>query len=582
MSPLVIGYHTKGVFEKKDIDEDLDVLLADLAFDCADDSGSNSKFEFYKEQLLLSYKDHGIGSFENNQVYGSEVMGDNNFVEPLQNPILSVGPMDSAWPMQSHDNRHTGLSPYSTADVDGLEKWRFPTKGGTNGGIAIDDEGILYVGNGHSSELFAVYPNGTLKWSYDAGGGMTSTPAIGDDGTIYVGFWDHYLYAFNPDGSIKWRCLVGANIASSPAIADDGTIYIDTLGSDNGQRIWAINPDGTEKWQYQTGDFMESDPAIGDDGTIYVGSGDGYFYAMNPNGTLKWRFETGDEIHNGASIAEDGTIYFCSYDDYLYAINPDGSEKWRYDTEWGASGGIAIGEDGTVYVGTDDFYAIWPDGTTRWIFDVGTNNHFKDSCPAISADGTIYIGLPIDSGGGEVLAINPDGTEQWRKLIDNHGGIDSSPSIGSDGTVYIGSNCGGAPIRGYLHAFGPVESNSPPGTPTINGEVNGEAREFYVYHIKSVDPDNNPVSFYIDWGDGNEEWSSERASNEDASFGYSWLFIGEYTIRAKAFDVFGEESDWGTLEVSMPVNQQYTFPLLQRLFERFPNAFPILRQLLGL
>ena len=39
----------------------------------------------------------------------------------------------------------------------------------------------------------------------------------------------------------------------------------------------------------------------------------------------------------------------------------------------------------------------------------------------------------------------------------------------------------------------------------------------------------------------------------------------------------------GELEVSMPVNQHsYSFPLLQRLLECFPNAFPILRQLLGL
>ncbi len=35
------------------------------------------------------------------------------------------GPMDSPWPMKCHDSHHTGRSPYSTASVTGLEKWRF-------------------------------------------------------------------------------------------------------------------------------------------------------------------------------------------------------------------------------------------------------------------------------------------------------------------------------------------------------------------------------------------------------------------------------------------------------------------------
>jgi len=567
---FIVSTVTPAVISIDEPDE-RDEFLENLAFVCYGEYGGNAKYEYYKEYLLNDYSNDEV-----------EIVEPVEKMIPIEFPLpFTAGPMDSAWPMQSHDNHHTGLSSVSTAHVDDLEKWRFYTRS-VNGGIAIDDEGILYVGNGHIDELFAVYPNGTLKWSYDTRGSITSTPAIGDDGTIYVGSWDDYLYAFNPDGSVKWRFLSGGAIASSPAIADDGTIYFDTMEGFDSGKIYAVNPNGTLKWQYQTEYLMESDPAIGDDGTIYVGSGDGYFYAMNPNGTLKLRFETGDEIHNGASIAEDGTIYFCSYDDYLYALNPDGSEKWRYDTEWGASGGIAIGEDGTVYVGTDNFYAIWPDGTTRWIFDAGTDNHFSDSCPAISADGTIYIGTTIDStDGGEVLAINPDGTEQWRKLIDTHGWMDSSPAIGEDGTVYIGSKCDGD--RGYLHAFGPVESNIPPGIPIITGDVNGHVRDEYWYGFTSIDPDKNPVSYFIDWDDGNEESTTGRASGEEAGFSHTWSFRGDYTIRAKARDVLGEESDWAYLEVTMPVNQHsYSFPLLQRLLERFPNMFPILRHLLDL
>jgi len=47
-------------------------------------------------------------------------------------------------------------------------------------------------------------------------------------------------------------------------------------------------------------------------------------------------------------------------------------------------------------------------------------------------------------------------------------------------------------------------------------------------------------------------------------------------------DELGDESDWATLEIAMPVNQQITiYSLFQRTLERFPNAFPILRTYLG-
>ncbi|MFW6149157.1 MAG: hypothetical protein ACOC6D_04795, partial [Atribacterota bacterium] len=63
---------------------------------------------------------------------------------------------------------------------------------------------------------------------------------------------------------------------------------------------------------------------------------------------------------------------------------------------------------------------------------------------------------------------------------------------------------------------------------------------------------------------------------------HTWDEKGDYTIRAKAKDTKDLESDWGTLDVTMPKNKVFNFNLLEWLFERFPNAFPILRHLLGL
>jgi outer membrane protein assembly factor BamB len=556
---------------ENDASSDMDAeYLVDVAFYYygVDDS-LNRKHG--KEQLCMDVSNDEIRSEE--------------FAIDIQPTITnSRGPMDSAWPMQCYDLHHTSRSPYSTALIDGLEKWRFrvgrEVQGGLDGGICIDNHGILYFGD-KDCYLFAVYPNGTEKWHYKTEDWITSTPALAEDGTLYVGSWDCYLYAFNStNGNIKWKLGLGASLSSSPAIGDDGTIYLgDTKG-----KVWAVNPNGTKKWYYPTGNGnIWGDPALGDSGTIYIGTWGNYFYAINPNGTLKWRFNKGGIMKGSPSIADDGTIYIGSFDgdNNLHALYPNnGTIKWKCGVGYGTETNPSIAVDGTIYVGSyKKLYAIFPNGTKRWSFDIGSDTIISQSSPAISANGTIYVGTQIDSvSGGDIIAINPDGTEKWRKRISNEW-IRSSPCIAEDGTVYIGSQCESG---GYLHAFGPVESNSSPETPTISGETNGNVGESYWYKLRVVDHDNNPVSFYIDWDDGTTTgWTFERASEENCYYIHKWSEQGDYTIRAKARDVLGEESDWVYLEVKMPVNQQsYSFPLLQRLLERFPNMFPILQNLL--
>ncbi|MBE3141416.1 MAG: hypothetical protein IMZ53_12650, partial [Thermoplasmata archaeon] len=63
---------------------------------------------------------------------------------------------------------------------------------------------------------------------------------------------------------------------------------------------------------------------------------------------------------------------------------------------------------------------------------------------------------------------------------------------------------------------------------------------------------------------------------------HSWSEQGTYTVKVKAKDVPGDESDWGTLDVVMPTEYRFSFQvLLQHLFEMFPHIFPILRHLMG-
>ena len=572
VNPLVIG----DVFEPTTtLDVELDQELANLRYLCTSPYGfDESKYEYLKKDMIHKRL------VEDTPIFRS--------TEPVayNKPSLPLdGPIDSSWPMKCHDTHHTGRSPYSTAHITCLEKWRrrgiVPGFGGVDGSPIVGDDGTIYYGD-KDRYIYALYPNGTEKWNYKTDMWITSAPALGEDGTLYVGSWDHYLYAFNSSNGIrKWKLNLGDTIGSSPALAEDGTIYV----GDTGGRLWAVNPNGTKKWNYPTGGGnIWSDPAIGDDGTIYIGTWFDYFYAINPNGTLKWKFKTGDIIKAPPSIANDGTIYIGSFDDYLYALYPtNGSMKWKCNIWKGTDTNPSIAIDGTIYVcSSSKLFAIYPNnGTKKWTYDFPSERHIGKSSPAISADGTIYVGTNIGSSsvdGGDIIAVNPDGTEKWRKKICNEW-CDSSPCIAEDGTVYIGSQDYG----GYLHAFGPVESNSPPKKPSISGETNGEAGVRHWYTFVAVDPDNNPISWYIEWGDGDTiEWNREWASEENCYYEHTWSKQDNYTIRAKARDVLGEESDWAYLEVSMPVNQPPQFPIISWLLERFPNMFPIMRNLLEL
>ena len=476
-------------------------------------------------------------------------------VEPLyqnQKPITSdVGPsyengllningglMNSAWPMYCHDTRHTGRSPYSTVNATGVVKWRAALTGPTYGGVAIDANGILYIG---SNYLNAVYPNGTLKWSYPIGI-IKCTPAIAEDGTIYFGvdYGSTSLIALNPNGTVKWSYPTGGCISGSPAIGEDGTIYV---GSDS-KTIHAIYPNGTRKWVYNTDHVVLSSPAIGPDGTIYCGCHDTYLYALYPeNGTLKWKYKTGDWVRVSPCIADDGTIYVISFDCNLHAVNPNGTMKWK--TYLGQAGtSPTIGLDGTIYCGYRDLYAINPEnGSVRWVYDVpGT---VEGGTPCSSIDGTIYLGT---WEGGYLIAVNSDGTERWKKSIGN---TDSPPAIGADGTVYIGSHY--STPTGYLYAFG-----KGPLWVEANGPYSGYAH-MSIQFSGTIYGGVLPYSYHWDFGDGTTSTEQNPKHTYDHRGNYTATFTVTDAEENSSSDTASVVVDYAlpTVSILKPTNALY-------------------------
>ena len=128
-----------------------------------------------------------------------------------------------------------------------------------------------------------------------------------------------------------------------------------------------------------------------------------------------------------------------------------------------------------------------------------------------------------------------------------------------------------------------VVVNTPPDAPDITGPANGKSGEECEYIFVTTDIDGDDVSYYVEWGDGLvEEWTEYYESGGEFTVSHTWDEKGIYTIRVKARDIHGAESDWATLEVSMLKNKQYTSMFFLRFLDQHPDIFPILRHLLEL
>jgi hypothetical protein len=124
--------------------------------------------------------------------------------------------------------------------------------------------------------------------------------------------------------------------------------------------------------------------------------------------------------------------------------------------------------------------------------------------------------------------------------------------------------------------------NYVPNTPTITGEINGDIRASYDYTIQASDPDGDNVQYIIDWGDTTKTITGLNNSEVAIIIPHTWQIEGNYSITVKAIDQHGAESDWATLTVTMPLVIHSPFQqIIEKLFQRFPYAFPILRQIIG-
>jgi glutaredoxin len=203
----------------------------------------------------------------------------------------------------------------------------------------------------------------------------------------------------------------------------------------------------------------------------------------------------------------------------------------------------------------------------------------------------------LDWAFNEPLSVSAGGS--WNDSMTWDGSAHGFPSVTYDNIMVIAAVFNDEWHQGYSYppnqnpfdayyvdetaAAVPEGENNPPSAPIITGIEEGTAGNSYEYTFESTDPDDDDVSYYIEWGDGDiTDWTAFQPSGPPGySESHAWE-KGTWTIRAKAKDPEGLESPWGTLIVTMPRNKAMNInSLFLRLLEGL-LSFPVFNRILNL
>jgi len=215
-------------------------------------------------------------------------------------------------------------------------------------------------------------------------------------------------------------------------------------------------------------------------------------------------------------------------------------------------------------------------GDETCLFDLKTTNTFNDGDQhqvemeffGSASDSTmdIYVDGNLEATTTEWLCSMLD--EDFLKAKAGRDSNDASDFF--DGIIYD--------IKIYKNYF----PNKSPFAPDIKGPTQGSPGQTLSFTFNADDPEMDDLRFLINWGDGDSETTGFVESGQNKVVTREYDKQGDYTIKARAEDNYGHIGLEATFTVVIPRNKAITSNILiQKIFERFPNLFPILRYLLG-
>lgn len=473
----------------------------------------------------------------------------------------------------------------------------------------------------------------TMDGGYVLAGSTTSFGA---------GIWDFWLIKTDTFGNENWNKTFGGEsydvCKSGQQTLDGGYVLLgDTMSYGTGNwDFWLVKTDstGNEQWNKTFGgpltEFSASVQQTIDGGYILTGTteyendidyGDFWLVKTDENGYEQWNKKFGGvklddcysvcQTFDGGYILTGFTRNFGAGKEDVWLVKTDENGDMEWDVTFGGKDddvgySVEQTEDGgyiiTGITGAEfntpkgDIWLIKTDenGDEQWNKTFGgTSRDYGRSVQQTFEDGYIVLGNTYSFGAGEydlwLIKTDEYGDEQWSKIMGGNGtdGGRSIQQISDGGYIIAGSFTDFWP-RGpdYDVWLIRIETESfPPSAPNIDGPISGKKGIEHDYTFNAVDLNGDDVYYFIEWGDDTiENWIGPYESGENVTISHAWKKQGNYSIRARAKDIYSVKGPWTSLEVSIPKSKSFNFifSLLERWFERIPNAFSILIYLLGL
>jgi hypothetical protein len=482
----------------------------------------------------------------------------------------------------------------------------------------IDADNNIYVlgmgsgPTGYVTKIKKFTPNGSALWSYfDADGiGAPINFKFTPEGNIVV--VGRAIY-----GSVNGYAKIdldGNNIWSYPEV------YSLTVGDASGDAFgntylvhgeYVSNPGTMIKKIDQSGELIWENVYALSGLRIEIGTDNCAVVSGYPNpGTFGAAFIKVDGTGNllWANLDADGPLALMlhaqmildgSNDAYLAAgtlfemavckVNNDGTSDWTQTMSGSYANAIALGnnENSIFVVGGYTARLIWNMTVNSPPYEPNNPNP-SDNSSGFDVNGDIsWTGGDPDTGDIVTYDVyfgtmSPPPLAVTNITEENH-----NPGTMSYNTSYywkiVSRDEFGLSAPGPIWQFTTsTMSNIAPDPPEISGPATGIPGKNYTYQFSSTDPEDQNLYYYVDWGDNTTiNWDGPYDSGEQVSVVHTWNMKGTYTIKVKVKDVLGAESEWATLAVKMPLSIEPSFfRFFELLFERFPNAFPILRYIL--
>ena len=505
----------------------------------------------------------------------------------------------------------TGDNKLYSFDVEtGGEQWSIPLDTWSWSPIIHDDK--IYVAHFDNDYIFSyvdcIYAsNGAIAWSYDSPSFtyIFCSPAVYEEKIYFVETFDNNkVVCLNAGtGEFIWDEYLDI-IESYSLVVTDGKVIVAGLdeSGENGIVYCISSETGSYIWDYPMGPHYIQYPtypgiAVSTNEIIVTSTGSttSYVHCINPSsGYPAWIKPFSNAIFGSPSIA-DGKVYFSTLPGYMYCLDvTDGEQIWTEYIGYGTVSSPAIA-NGYVYMAQ----------LMGTIISFGEPT-FPDT-PTIDGEtsgkvGEIYEYIisstdPQDEDLFYFIDWGDDTYEEWIGPYDSGEEVVVSHSWDEENTYTIRAKA--KDINDAESDWGTFDVTIVTGTDlSCTGslswsDVKPEETVTDSFTVENIgEPDSLldwEIDEYPDWGD----WTFTPSSGDDllpntpVTIGVTVIapdepeetFTGEVKIANSE-----DPDDTCIIDVSLatPVNQQVTNPLLQMILERFPNAFPILRHLLGL